>query len=82
MGKIVVFKTLAISKIVYISYMASVPECILTQLESIHKIFIWNGKKAKIKHSTLINDYLFGGLWDVDVRSKIKSLQLSWILSE
>ena len=78
-GKIVVFKTLAISKIVYISYMTSVPECILTLLEKIHKEFIWNGKKSKIKHSTLINDYLSGGLRDVDIRSKIKALQLSWV---
>ena len=49
-GKIVIFKTLAISKIVYISHMASIPDEILTHLESIHKDFIWNGKNPKIKH--------------------------------
>ena len=78
-GKIVIFKTLAISKIVYISYMSSVPEDILALLESVHKDFIWNGKNPKIKHSTLINDYSNGGLRDIDIRSKIKALQLSWL---
>ena len=78
-GKIIIFKTLAISKIVYVAHMASVPEDIITHLESIHKDFIWNGKKPKIKHSTLINDYSTGGLKDIDIRSKIKALQLSWV---
>ena len=67
-GKIVIFKTLAISKIVYISHMSSVPDCIISQLEKIHKDFIWSNKKAKIKHSTLINDYAEGGLRDVDIK--------------
>ena len=67
-GKIVIFKTLAISKIVYIANSSSVPECILMQLEKIHKDFIWSGKKSKIKHTTLINDYSEGGLRDIDIK--------------
>ena len=78
-GKITIFKTLAISKIVYIAHMSAVPECVITHLEKIHKDFIWNNKKSKIKHSTLISDYSFGGLRDIDIKSKIKALQLSWI---
>ena len=49
------------------------------QLEKIHKDFIWSGKKSKVKHTTLINDYSEGGLRDIDIKSKIKALQLSWI---
>ena len=78
-GKIVIFKTLAISKIVYISHKTTVSEFTLSQLEKIQKDFLWKGKRAKIKHSTIIGDYCSGGLRDVDIRSKIKSLQLSWI---
>ena len=78
-GKINIFKTLAISKIVYISYMSSVPEDVLSQLRHIHHDFIWDGKKAKIKHSTLIADYCEGGLRDIDIDIKIKALQLSWL---
>ena len=41
--------------------------------------FIWKGKTPNIKSSTLCNDYDNGGLKNVDVFSKIVSLQCSWI---
>ena len=78
-GKITIFKTLALSKIIYISHMSSVPPAIITQLTQIHKDFIWDEKKPKIKHSTLIANYEDGGLRDIDIFSKIKALQLSWL---
>ena len=48
-------------------------------IERIHNDFIWNKKRANIKHSTLIGDYSKGGLKDVDIRSKFKSLHLNWV---
>ena len=78
-GKIIIFKTLAISKIVYISYLSNVAPAILDYLEVIQKKFTWSNKRSKIKHSTLISEYCDGGLNDVDIRSKIKSLHLSWL---
>ena len=44
-----------------------------------HKDFIWDGKRAKIKHCTLIGDYTDGGLKDVDLASKFTSLKFIWI---
>ena len=41
--------------------------------------FIWKGKNPKIKNSTLCNDYEYGGLKNVDIFSKVVSLQCSWI---
>ena len=79
LGKIVIFKTLAFSQIVRISSISSIPTCILNSIISIHKDFIWDGKRPKIKHSTLISDYCDGGLRDVDIECKIKSLKLSWL---
>ena len=52
---------------------------VIDQLNSIHKNFIWNNKKPKIKHSTLIADYEDGGYKDIDIKSKILSLKVSWI---
>ena len=43
------------------------------------KNFIWQGKKAKIKHSTLCNGYEKEGLKNVDLRNKITSIQWSWV---
>ena len=63
-GKITVFKSLAFSKIIFISYLNDVPVTIIKKIEQIQREFIWNGKKPKIKHTTLINDYEEGGLKD------------------
>ena len=41
--------------------------------------FIWKEKNPKIKNSTLCNDYEYGGLKNVDIFSKVVSLQCSWI---
>ena len=47
-GRILSFKTLVLSKIVYVACMVVVPERILDKLESIHKKFIWKGKSLKL----------------------------------
>ena len=78
-GRIVSFKTLALSKIVYVASMVVVPERILNKLENIHKKFIWKGEKPKVRHSSIIADYMDGGKKDVDISAKIKALQLVWV---
>ena len=37
--------------------MISVPQKFSDTLKSLHKELIWNGKRAKIKHSSLIGEY-------------------------
>ena len=78
-GKITIFKTLAISKIIHLSLVTNVPTQIINELNKIQKEFIWNGSNPKIKHSTLCNKYENGGLKNMDVLSKVISLQCSWI---
>ena len=78
-GRIQVFKTICISKILYISYMNQVPPYIIEELKKIQSSFIWKGKKTKIKHSSLIEDFASGGYKDIDIDSKIKSLHLMWV---
>ena len=78
-GKITIFKTLAFSKIIFISYLSYVPNSIIEKLEKIKKEFIWNGKRPKVKHSALLGDYEEGGLKDIDIKAKIQSLHLSWV---
>ena len=68
-GRILVFKTLAFSKIVYISYLTDLPSGIIDQLQSIQANYIWQGKKSKIKHITLIGDYSEGGLKNIDIKA-------------
>ena len=61
-GRISVFKILALSKILYISSMKTVPKFITVKLDKLQKSLVWKSKKPKIKHSTLIRDYSEGGL--------------------
>ena len=49
-------------------------------MQALHKDFIWNGKKPKIKHTALISDYTHGGLKDIDIHCKLLSLKFFWIV--
>ena len=72
-GKITIFKSIALSKIVYLSLLTIVPKSIIEELNEIQKTFLWSNKKCKIKHGTLCNDYKNGGL------KKKVLLKCSWI---
>ena len=61
-GKILIFKTLAISKVVHLPLLKDVPSSTIAQLERIQKHFIWKNGNPKLKHTTLCNDYEQGGL--------------------
>ena len=61
-GKISYFKTIAISKIVFQSFITTVPKHIINELEKIQKAFLWKNSTSKINHETLCNDYKAGGL--------------------
>ena len=52
---------------------------VIDQLNTLHKNFIWNNKRPKIKHSTLIADYCEGGYKDVDIENKIAALKIKWV---
>ena len=78
-GKNAIIKTLAISKIIYLSPGTNVPTQIINELNKIQKKFISNGSNPKIKHSTLCHKYENGDLKNVDIFSKVISLQCCWI---
>ena len=59
-GRILIFKSLALSKVLYTCTMTNFTKDFIKQLEGLRKLFIWNGKRPKIKHSTLIRDYVDG----------------------
>ena len=78
-GRILVFKSLAIPKLIYASTMKCPSKQILDQMNSVHKSFIWDNKKPKIKHSTLIADYSEDGYKDVGIETKISALKVTWV---
>ena len=78
-GRILIFKTLGISEIVYLSLIATVPNSILNEIQRIQKAFLSYSTKPKINHKTLCNTFEEGGLKNVDIKAKIISLQCSWV---
>ena len=78
-GKILVFKALAVSKLVYVCTFENPSTQIIESLNSIQKKFMWSKKRPKIKHSTLIAHYKDGGYKDIDIETKISSLKVKWV---
>ena len=76
-GKIVIFKTIAISKIVFQSFTTTVAKYVINELEKIQKAFLWENSTPKINHETLCNDYKAGGLKNFDIPNKTIALQCS-----
>ena len=73
-GKILMFKTLALSKIISQAFVIPIPIYVVTELETIQKSFLWDNSTSKIKHATLCSDYKDGGLKNVDIQKNIISL--------
>ena len=69
-GKIVNFKTIVISKIVFQSIITTLPKHVVNKLEKRQKTFLCNNS-TDIKHETLFNDYKAEGLKNVDIPNKI-----------
>ena len=78
-GRIIIFKALSISKIVYLTFLTVIPNSLIEELQKIQKTLIWHFSHPKISHKTLCNNFENGRLKHVDISSKIISLQCSWL---
>ena len=77
-GKVLVFKTLALSRIVFSALNTCIPQDIIGKINKIMYGFLWN-KTERIKRCTLISPHISGGLNVTDIESFFDSLQASWI---
>ena len=75
-GRLQIFKTLAISKVVFIK---TPPRQSIEALNEVQQDFVWNKSRSKIKHSSLIGNYEEGGYKDVDISTKLTALKITWI---
>ena len=60
-GKIIVFKTLAISKLLYLTLLNVIPDHITDEVAKIQISIIWHESSPKIKHETLRMKLKAGG---------------------
>ena len=78
-GNITIIKSLALSKIIFISSLLSVPAGFVDQVNKSLSNFIWNHKPPKIKRSTMIGRINDGGLSMPDFDIIDKSLKAGWV---
>jgi hypothetical protein len=79
-GKITVIKTLVFSKIVHLLIsLPDPPDDFITALDKELYIFLWNGKKGKIKKSVIDKEYSAGGLKMLNVMNFISAMKISWL---
>jgi hypothetical protein len=79
LGRITIFKSLAISKVIYQCSNLAVPENIIAELNQIAFDFVWNYKPNKVKRTTVIADYNEGGLKMLDVECFINAQKVMWV---
>ena len=79
-GKVVVLKSLILSKLIYLWIMLpNPPDDLIDELQKKCFDFVWQGKKDKIKRSTSVYHTKMGGMNIPDIKAYINSLKLTWI---
>ena len=66
-GRIIIFKTLIISKIVYRAFLTVIPNSLIEELQKIQRSFMWHSSRSKISLKILCNNFENGGLKHVDI---------------
>ena len=78
-GKISIVKTFGLSKLTYNASVLVIPEHFIKETEKLIFDFIWDGKPAKIKKSTIIGEKKQCGLKMIDFNIMNKALKVAWI---
>ena len=78
-GRIEIVKTLAISKLLYVSSLCIPPVDFIQRIQAKINIFVWKNKRPKVKFTTSIGPYEKGGLKMPDFESYIKRHKIMWI---
>ncbi len=78
-GKITILKALIVPQLVYVCSMLFVPDWFTAAVNKLFNDFLWDGKRAKVKNSTVIGEISKGGLKMPHVNSIIQSLKLNWL---
>lgn len=79
-GKVVVLKSLILSKLIYLWIMLpNPPDDLIDKLQKKCYEFVWEGKRDKIKRSTATHHTRQGGINLPDIKAYIQALKLTWI---
>ena len=79
-GKIIILKTLVISRLIYTAQVLSCPKGWIKKYETMFYTFLW-GNSVKVKKRNLINPVQNGGLNMIDTYTQFNSLRLKWLFT-
>ena len=78
-GKILIVKTLGISKFALISSLLHVPDHIIKSINTIIFSFIWGGKTDKVKRKIIVQSHEKGGLKMINFSNFVQAAKCKWI---
>ena len=78
-GRVLIIKTLALSKIVYLMASINTPTWVINEVNKIFFAFIWKGKRDKICRKVMINEIENGGMNMIDVKLFNTALKANWV---
>jgi hypothetical protein len=78
-GRITIVKSLLLPKFTYVASVSSPPDKVIEAIEKMIFEFIWDGKRDKIKRTTMIGQYEQGGFNVCDIKSHFDTLRIKWI---
>ena len=79
-GKNTVLKSLIISQLIYVSSVLPFPATQdMEKIKELFNKFLWDGKRSKIAHNVLINEYDKGGIKLLDIESHLNAIKTSWV---
>ena len=58
-GKIIIFETLALSRVTFLKRVLVIPNLIIGTLQMKQKLFLWNSSDPKVKHETICRDFQY-----------------------
>ena len=79
LGKVLIAKSLALSKFQYLASIIPIPENIISKVNSIVYEFIWGGKTDKVKRDIFEQNFEKGGYNMVNFKDIITASSIMWI---
>jgi hypothetical protein len=68
-----------VPQLIYVCTMLHVPDWFIVRVDKLFNEFLWDGKRAKVKNSTIIGGISQGGLKMPHVKRTVESLKLNWL---
>ncbi len=78
-GKVVILKSLAISKLIYIVSSVHIPQTYMTQIQEIIRNFLWSNGPSKIRQNVIQMPIKDGGIKAPNFDHQMISLRVMWV---